>query len=101
MLTENALAALKGALADGIDHARYKVGDVYHNAEIVESQVLEDGHVSIGFLIDHTLAGNLTVTEVQLVNAGGAVWASKAVSITRAAATEGILYRFRFAITEA
>ena len=100
MFSENALAAMKDFLAGSIDHARYRVGEVTHDAAIVESQVLADGRVSIGFLIDHTVAGDLTVTEVQLVDAANVVWASKTVSITRAAVTEGILYRFRFSITE-
>lgn len=96
-----ALNALREYLRDNIAYARYKVGSTYHDAKIEEKEILADGRISITFLIDHTVTGNITVTEIQLFNYSGVLWASKAVSITRAAATEGILYRCRFTITQA
>ena len=59
-----------------------------------------DGRVAITFLIDHTISGTITVTEVQLYDHSGRLWASKVESITRKAAQEGILYRFAITITE-
>ena len=56
--------------------------------------------MAVTFVIDHTVAGNITVTEVQLYDHSGILWASKGENITRADAQEGILYRFRFTITE-
>jgi hypothetical protein len=99
-LTAAALNALREFVRDNIAYAQYKVGSTYYRAEIQDKEVLSDGRVSITFLIDHTIAGNITVTEVQLYNHSGTLYASKAVSITRPSATEGILYRCRFSVTQ-
>ena len=61
---------------------------------------MDDGRVAITFIIDHTLNGDITVTEVQLYDHNGSLWASKAESILRRDVQEGILYRFAFTITE-
>lgn len=100
MLTNAALQSMKAHLKDSIAYAMYKVGSTYYKAGIQSASVLEDGRVAITFIIDHTVAGNVTVTEVQLYDHNGVLWASKAESITRSAVQEGILYRFRFSVTE-
>lgn len=100
MLTSNALASLRNHLKNSIAYARYKVGSTYYTADIQTAEVLADGRIAITFVIDHTVAGNITVTEVQLFDYNGVLWASKAESITRKDAQEGILYRFRFTIQE-
>ena len=82
MLTNSALNSLRNHLKNSIAYARYKVGSTYYQAEI------------------QTAEGNITVTEVQLFDHNGTLWASKAESITRKDAQEGILYRFRFTIIE-
>ena len=97
MLTNSALNSLRNHLKNSIAYARYKVGSTYYQAEI---EVLADGRIAVTFIIDHTVAGNITVTEVQLFDHNGTLWASKAESITRKDAQEGILYRFRFTIIE-
>lgn len=100
MLTTHALDSLRKYLKNSIAYARYKVGNTYYDAEIQTAEVLNDGRVSITFVIDHTVAGNITVTEVQLYDRNGKMWANKAESITRRDAQEGVLYRFRFTIVE-
>jgi len=100
MLTSNALNSLRNHLKTSIAYARYKVGSTYYKADIQTAEVLADGRIAITFIIDHTVAGNITVTEVQLFDHNGVMWASKAESITRKDAQEGILYRFRFTIVE-
>ena len=100
MLTNDALNSLRNHLKTNIAYARYKVGSPYYEAPIQTAEILADGRIAITFVIDHTVAGNITVTEVQLFNHNGVLWASKAESITRADAQEGILYRFRFTIQE-
>lgn len=101
MLTTNALNSLRNHLKNNIAYARYKVGSNYYKAEIQTAEVLADGRIAVTFVIDHTVTGNITVTEVQLFDHNGAMWASKAENITRKDAQEGILYRFRFTIQEA
>lgn len=100
MLTNTALNSLRNHLKNSIAYARYKVGNSYYTADIQTAELLADGRIAVTFIIDHTVAGNITVTEVQLCDHNGALWASKAESITRKDAQEGILYRFRFTITE-
>ena len=100
MLTSSALNSLRNHLKNSIAYARYKVGSTYYQAEIQAAEVLADGRIAVTFIIDHTVAGNITVTEVQLFDHNGTLWASKAESITRKDAQEGILYRFRFTIIE-
>lgn len=100
MLTKAALDSLRNHLKNSIAYARYKVGGNYYTADIQDAELLADGRVAVTFVIDHSVAGNITVTEVQLFDHNGTMWASKAENITRAAVQEGILYRFRFTITE-
>ncbi len=99
-LTSAMLTALREYVRDKISYAQYKVGSTWYRAELNEKAVLNDGRVSISFEIDHTIAGNITVTGIRLLNYSGVVWAEKTVSITRADAVEGILYRCRFSVIE-
>ena len=100
MLSTTALTALKNCIKNNIAYAQYKVNGLYHKADIQSAEILSDGRVAITFLIDHTVSGNITVTEVQLYDHNGSLWANKSESITRSSVQEGILYRFAFTITE-
>ncbi|NLV58675.1 MAG: hypothetical protein GXY67_07875 [Clostridiales bacterium] len=101
MLTVLALDGLRNHLKNKIARAQYRVGGSYYPAEITEKTLLADGRISITIIIDHAVTGNITVTEIQLYDYNNQLIASKAESINRADAQEGILYRFRFTITEA
>ena len=100
MLSNHALNALKECFTDNIAYAKFKVGGSYYQTPIEKAEILSDGRVAITFLIDHSISGTITVTEVQLYDHSGRLWASKTESITRQATQEGILYRFAFTITE-
>lgn len=100
MLTATALTTIKNCIKNSISYAQYKVGSTYYKANIRSAYIMDDGRVAITFIIDHTVAGNITVTEVQLYDKNGSLWASKAESISRRDVQEGILYRFAFTITE-
>lgn len=100
MLTTTALTALKECFTENISYAKFKIGSTYYQTPIQSAEILADGRVAITFLIDHTVSGNITVTEVQLYDHSSRLWASKVENITRKATQEGILYRFAFTITE-
>lgn len=100
MLSSAALTSMRNHLKNNIAYAQYKVGGTYYKTDIQTAEVLADGRIAITIVIDHTVAGNITVTEVQLYDHNGTLWASKAESITRKDVQEGILYRFRFTIQE-
>jgi hypothetical protein len=99
-LTATALNSLRDCIQNNISYARYKVGSTYYTAEIRSSYVMSDGRLAITFIIDHTLPGDITVSEVQLYDHNGVMWASKAESIVRKALQQGILYRFTFSVAE-
>ena len=91
MLTDTALQSMRNHLKNAIAYAMYKVGGSYYRAEIQDASLLADGRIAITFIIDHTIAGNVTVTEVQLYDHNGQLWESKSESITRSTVQEGIL----------
>lgn len=84
-----------------IRYAEYKVGSTWYRTDIQTSQILADGRVEVVFVIDHTIAGNITVTGVRLYDANGDKIGEKTTSITRADATEGIAYTVRFKLFQA
>ena len=69
-----------------------------YQAAIQSATILNDGRVEVTFIIDHTVAGNITVTGIELYDHNGVRIASKTVSITRADATEGIMYVCRLSL---
>lgn len=82
-------------IKEEIVRARYKVGNTWYDAPIEDVIILSDGRVEVEFIIDHTVAGNITVTAVELYNRYGTRIGSRTVSITRADATEAISYVLR------
>lgn len=92
------LAEKRADIKNDIAYARYKVGNTWYQAAIQSAQVRDDGRVEVKFLIDHTVSGNITVTSVELYDHNSVRIGSRAVSITRADATEGILYVCRFSL---
>ena len=99
LLTQAALQGYKDYTKRTIDHGRYKVGNAYYTAP-VEVDILPDGRIVADLLVDHTIPGNITVTEFQLFDTKGQLFCSKPESILRRDSQEGILYRFAFTITE-
>ena len=85
-------------IKDDVAYARYKVGSTWYQAKIESATVLDDGRVEVTFEIDHTVSGNITVTGIELYDHNGVRIGSRTVSITRADATEGILYVCRLSL---
>ena len=99
LLTQAALEGYKEYTKRTIAKGQYKVGDSYYEAP-VEVDILPDGRIVADVLVDHTIPGDITVTEFQLFDTRGQLFCSKAESISRRDSQEGILYRFAFTITE-
>lgn len=97
-LDDSYLDLKRRQIGNDVVYARYKVGSTWYKADIEKAEVLNDGRVEVTFIIDHTVSGNITVTGIELYNRGGVRIGSKTVSITRADATEGILYVCRFSL---
>ncbi len=100
MLTTSALNGIKEYIRKTISYAMYKVGSTYYRAPISSTEVDTDGKVVVSVTITHESAGSITVSEIQLYDNNGQLWLSKAESVSRTSVQEGILYRFRFTITE-
>ena len=69
-------------IMDDVAYARYKVGDTWYQAAIERTTILPDGRVEVIFMIDHTVSGNITVTEIELYDRDGGRIGSRTVSIT-------------------
>lgn len=95
-LDSNYIASIRKRIANDVAYAQYKVGSSWHKAKIESAEVLSDGRIEVKFIIDHTISGNITVTSIELYDHEKARIGSRVVSITRADATEGILYVCRF-----
>jgi len=100
LLTAAAIEGYKEYTKKTIAYAKYKAGGTYYKANISSVSVLPDGRLAVDFLIDHTVPGDITVTEVQLYDTNNNLWLSKPESLVRKDVQEGILYRFTFIIQE-
>lgn len=100
LLTQDAINGYKEYTERTISYARYKVNGTYYNVGKPNIHVLSDGRIAVDVLIDHTVSGNITVTEIQLFDVNNKLWLSKPESVARKAVQEGILYRFTITITE-
>lgn len=95
------LGRLRSRVMQEIRFAEYRVGNTWYRTDIQTKQILSDGRVEVVFVIDHTVAGNITVTGARLYDYNGDLIGSKITSITREDATEGISYTVRFRLFQA
>lgn len=98
MLTTAAINSFKTHIDRTIAYAKYKIGDTYYQVPIHKRETLSDGRVAVYFTINTTGAG--TITEVQLYDTSGQLWASKSENVVVASVQNGVLYRFAFSIQE-
>lgn len=99
-LDSDYLTRIRNRVKNEIRYAEYQVSGTWHRVDIQTAQILSDGRVEVVFVIDHTIAGNITVTGVRLYDFNGELIGSKTTSITREDATEGISYTVRFKIIQ-
>ena len=99
ILTEQAIEGYKQDTEKKIARARYKIGDEYYDAPIHRRERLPDGRVAVYFSITPAMGG-ATITEVQLIDNNGDLWATKSENIVISGVQEGVLYRFTFDFTE-
>lgn len=100
LLTQTAIQGYKDYTGKTIAYAQYKANGKYYKSKISNVSVLSDGRLAVDFIIDHTVPGDITITEVQLYNNNNKLWLSKPENILRKDVQEGILYRFTFIIQE-
>jgi hypothetical protein len=96
MLTNTAIQGYKEYTKADIAYAKYKVGNTYYQVPIQDRGYLADGRLYVRIMIDHTVPGRITITEIQLFDTNNNLWLTKPESIIREDVTAGILYRFTF-----
>ncbi len=100
MLTNNALNGFRDYIKRTVAYAQYRIGSTYYKTDLNKVYVDSAGRVAIEFLIDDTVKGNITVSEIQLIDTSGNVWLSKAENISRSSIQDGIFYRFTVNVIE-
>lgn len=85
-----------------VSHATYRVGNTYYRIKDknLTKSYLSDGRLAISILIDHTVSGKITITEIRLHDTNNNVWLIKPENIVREDVTAGVLYRFAFDFQE-
>jgi hypothetical protein len=99
-LTEEAIEGYKKYTENVIKSADIKIGETYYPTTIHKKERLENGSVAIYLLIDHTIEGDVTISEVRLFDIDDKIWLVKPENIIRKAMQEGVLYRFTIDIKE-
>lgn len=99
-LTAAAITAYREYTKRRVKYAKYCAGGVWHTVTVLDFQTTADGIVEIAIPIDAQDAGNTTVTQVQLYDADGQLWASKTVNLSMASVAEGFTYVVRLKIEE-
>lgn len=100
ILTEQAIEGYKQDTEKKIARARYKIGDEYFDVPIHRRERLPDGRVAVYFSITPAATESVTITEVQLFDNNGDLWAAKTENIVISSVQEGVLYRFTFDFRE-
>lgn len=100
ILQESAIEDYKVHTELMIAYARYKIGNVYHRVAIHRKERLKDGRVAVYFSIVPQAGEDVTISEVQLFDIEGRLWAAKSEDIVIRSVQEGVLYRFTFDFKE-
>lgn len=100
ILQENAIEDYKAHTELMIAYARYKIGSDYQQVAIHRKERLKDGRVAVYFSIVPQAGKDVTVSEVQLFDIEGRLWAVKTGNIIIRSVQEGVLYRFTFDFKE-
>lgn len=100
MLTANAINDLRQYIQKTVAYAKYKVGSTFYQVPIQKTEILPDGRVAIYILIDHSVPGDITISQLQLYDTSNDLWLDKPESIFRRDLQEGVLIRITFNIQE-
>lgn len=100
ILQENAIEDYKAHTELMIAYARYKIGSDYQQVAIHRKERIKDGRVAVYFSIVPQAGKDVTVSEVQLFDIEGRLWAVKTENIIIRSVQEGVLYRFTFDFKE-
>ena len=100
ILTAAALTAYREFTKRRVKYARYYAGSVWPKVTVLDFRTTADGIVEIAVPMDAQDAGNTTITQVQLYDAEGQLWANKTVNLSLNSVAEGFTYVIRLKIEE-
>ena len=100
ILTAAAIEGYRKFTERTIQKARYKLGSVWHEAEVVRKERMADGRVAVYIPIIPQSSTAVTVTGMELYDKDGNLWASKSESIRLERIQASVLYRFTFDLHE-
>ncbi len=100
MLEIVALNEIRSFILNRIDHARYRIENVYYDAEINNKEMTSNGVVRVQFPIITQSTTTVKIVELQLVSTNGDVWAKQEINIDIETIQTGILYWFEFNVEE-
>lgn len=100
MLTSNAISQYKEYTKKILSYAMVRVEGESSQRKIPidKKEYLNDGRLAIYITIED--AKPIKITQINLYDISGQVWASKTETVQKSAVNEGILYRFVFNVTE-
>lgn len=100
IFTENGMNAVKEAICSVFANVQFKIGSIYHDAQILSAEILQDGRIEISLIFSLPSAGSVTVSSVRILDAENNVVAEKAESISFNADLGGAYYKFHFSVIE-
>ncbi|CAK7059480.1 MAG: hypothetical protein EUB_03424 [Eubacterium sp.] len=100
LLTQSAINGYLEYTKRTLAYIKYKVGSTYQRTEITRIAKQGSNQIVVEFMIDHTINGDITITEIQVFDNNNDIWLKKPENILRKQMVEGILYRITITITE-
>ena len=100
MLTSAAITGYRNYTKRVVAYARYKAGGTWYKTAIESVEITSSGVVEIEVKIDASVTGAVTVTQIQLWDTAGQLWAEKSVSLEMTSVAEGFAYVFQLTIKE-
>ena len=99
MLTAEALDGLRKYIKRTVSYGRYKIGGTWTETPLTDVNIDASGVVRIAFVCAPNSAGT-RVTEVQLYDNAGQLWADKTVSHDMGNVTSGYYELFKITLKE-
>lgn len=93
------LNGLRARLAELPAYAQYRVDGELQRAELVSSEVRENGSVHVSFYVERAEGSSSPAQEFMLCAADGTVLAEQADEVSFVEYIDRILYRFKFGVS--
>lgn len=100
MMTSAAISGYREYTKRTVSYARFKAGGTWYTSKILDVSITSAGVVEVAFKIEASVVGATTITQVQLYDTAGVLWAEKTESLSMGSVAEGFTYVFKVTIEE-